>query len=247
MKKRGTGAPGHGGTVVPRAILFDAGGTLVHIDYARVAAVVERTTDRALPVSGFVEAEYAGRAAVEAAMAKNGGATDGLRWTIHFAAMLGALGLSEDEFEMASPEIVAEHQRSNLWSDALAGTAEALASLNRLGLVVGCVSNADGTVDRLLERVGLLAHLNFVVDSGKVGIEKPDARIFEIALGLAGVPASEAVYVGDIYPVDVVGARRAGLTPVLLDPLDRYGGRDCRTARDVPSYCRELVSLLDAA
>ncbi|MDP3773327.1 MAG: HAD family hydrolase, partial [Gemmatimonadales bacterium] len=201
----------------------------------------------ALPVEGFVEAEYAGRAAVEASMARNESSSDFSRWTIHFSAMLGALGLSEDEFTLAAPDIIAEHKRNNLWSNPLPGTAEALASLNRLGLVVGCVSNADGTVDRLLERVGLLAHLKFVVDSGKVGIEKPDARIFEIALALAGVPAGEAVYVGDIYPVDVVGARRAGLTPVLLDPLDRYGGRDCRTARDVPSYCRELVSLLDAA
>lgn len=219
----------------------------MHIDYARVAGVVERAVDRALPLEGFVEAEYAGRAAVEAAMEKNGGSTDGLRWTIHFSAMLGALGLSEDEFTLAAPDIIAEHKRNNLWSNPLPGTAEGLAVLNRRGLIVGCVSNADGTVDRLLERTGLLGELRFVVDSGKVGIEKPDPRIFEIALELAGLPAAEVVYVGDLYPVDVVGARRAGLIPVLLDPLDRYRGRDCRTTRDVPTYCRELVSLLDAA
>lgn len=230
-----------------KAVLFDAGGTLVHIDYARVAAVIERTVDRAPPVEGFLEAEYAGRAAVELAMSKNGGASDATRWTIHFAAMLGALGLPEDEFQVVAPEIVAEHKRLNLWSNPLPGTAEGLAALNRRGLIVGCVSNADGTVDQLLERAGLLGELRFVVDSGKVGVEKPDGRIFEIALELAGVPAAEAVYVGDLYPVDVVGARHAGLTPVLLDPLGRYGGRDCATTRDVPTYCRELVSLLDAA
>jgi len=230
-----------------KAVLFDAGGTLIHIDYARVSAVVERATDRQLPLDGFVAAEYAGRAAVEAAMANNGGATDGLRWTIHFAAMLGEMGLTEDEFHVAAPEIIAEHKRANLWTNPLPGTREALAALNRRGLIVGCVSNADGTVDRLLDRAGLLAELRFVVDSGKVGIEKPDPRIFEIALDLAGVPAEEAVYVGDVYAVDVVGARQAGLTPVLLDPLERYGGYDCRTARDVPSYCHELVSMLDAA
>ncbi|MBI1723922.1 MAG: HAD-IA family hydrolase [Gemmatimonadetes bacterium] len=247
MRDGGTTERRHDGTGSPRAILFDAGGTLIHIDYARVAGVVERAVDRALRLDGFVEAEYAGRAAVEAAMAKNGGASDATRWTIHFAAMLGALGLTEDEFQVVAPEIAREHRRRNLWSNPLPGTAEGLAALNRRGLIVGCVSNADGAVDRLLERVGLLGALRFVVDSGKVGIEKPDPRIFEIALKLAGLPAAEVVYVGDLYPVDVVGARRAGLIPVLLDPLDRYRGRDCRTTRDVPTYCRELVSLLDAA
>ncbi len=230
-----------------KAVLFDAGGTLVHIDYARVAEAVERATDRKLPLDGFVAAEYAGRAAVEAAMAENHGTTDGLRWTIHFGAMLGELGLTDDEFHLATPEIIAEHKRSNLWSQPLPGTAEGLAALRGRGLIVGCVSNADGTVDQLLDRAGLLAELLFVVDSGKVGIEKPDPRIFEIALELAGVPADAAVYVGDMYPVDVVGARRAGLTPILMDPLGRYGDRDCRTAPDVPAVCRQLVSLLDAA
>ena len=59
--------------------------------------------------------------------------------------------------------------------------------------------------------------------------------------------AAESYYVGDLYPVDVVGARHAGLTPVLLDPLGRYGRREVRTAPDVPSFVRELVSAREAA
>jgi putative hydrolase of the HAD superfamily len=85
------------------------------------------------------------------------------------------------------------------------------------------------------------------VDSGAVGIEKPDPRIFAMALALADVAPDEALYVGDLYPVDVVGARRAGLEPVLLDPLGRYGDRDCRTSPDVPTLCRELVASRRAA
>ena len=77
-----------------------------------------------------------------------------------------------------------------------------------------------------------------------VGVEKPDPEIFRIALRRAGVEAAEAVHVGDLYAVDVVGARRAGLEPVLLDPHGRYGDRGCRTAPDVPSFCRALVSSL---
>jgi len=98
-------------------------------------------------------------------------------------------------------------------------------------------------VARLLAGAGFADLLEFVVDSGAVGVEKPDPRIFAIALGLAEARPEEALYVGDLYPVDVVGARRAGIEPVLLDPLGRYADRDCRTARDVPALCRELVAL----
>lgn len=225
-----------------RAVLFDAGGTLINPDYARVVGVMERVLGRAPRVEEFVEAEYAGRAAVESVMAGDGASSDGDRWTIHFFAMFAALGYGPDEIRELSPHVVAEHRRANLWTEPLPGAAAGLASLHDAGFIVGCVSNADGTVDSLLAGAGLAGHLAFVVDSGAVGIEKPDPRIFAIALEKAGVPPAHALYVGDVYPVDVVGARRAGIEPVLLDPLGRYGERDCRTARDVPTLCRELVA-----
>jgi putative hydrolase of the HAD superfamily len=225
-----------------RAVLFDAGGTLINPDYGRVVGVMERVLGRAPRVEAFVEAEYAGRAAVESVMAGDGVSSDGDRWTIHFVAMFAALGYGRDEIRELSPHVVAEHRRANLWTEPQPGAAAGLASLRDAGFIVGCVSNADGTVDRLLAGAGLARHLAFIVDSGAVGIEKPDPRIFAIALEKAGVPPADALYVGDVYPVDVVGARRAGIEPVLLDPLGRYGERGCRTARDVPTLCRELVA-----
>jgi putative hydrolase of the HAD superfamily len=228
--------------VALRAILFDVGGTLIHPDYGRVAAVLGRVLGRAPAPGAWVAAEYEGRAAVEAAMAADGGSRDGTRWTVHFAAMFRALGYADAEVARVAPLLVAEHRRANLWTVPQPGAAEGLAALREAGYVVGVVSNADGTVDRLLAAAGLAADLAFVVDSGAVGIEKPDPAIFRLALDLAGVGAEEALYVGDLYPVDVVGARRAGVEPVLLDPLGRYGERDCRTAGDVPTLCRELVA-----
>ena len=227
-----------------RAVFFDAGGTLVHPDYTRVAEVLRRTVGRAPALEAMREAEYAGRAAVEAAMAADRALTDGARWQLHFSGALGALGYSPLELRRAGPEIRAEHERANLWTVPEPGAAEGLAALRRAGLVVGCISNSDGTVARLLAGIGLAALLDPIVDSGAVGVEKPDPEIFRIALGLAGVAASDATYVGDLFPVDVVGARRAGLEPVLLDPLGRYGDRGCRTATDVPAVCRTLVSSL---
>lgn len=230
-----------------RAVFFDAGGTLLHIDYERVTAVIRRVLGHGPDAAEFVVAEYAGRAAVEAAMAAGTAPSDTARWSVHFRAMLAAVGLTMEEYARAGPGILAEHRERHLWSVVRPGTLEALDDLAAAGWLVACVSNADGTVDRLLERAGLLRRLRFVVDSGRVGVEKPDPRIFAIALEQAGVAAAQSYYVGDIFPIDVVGARAAGMVPVLLDPLGRYGTLGCRTALSVADFCRQLVSLRDAA
>jgi len=232
---------------VLRAVFFDAGGTLVHPDYGRVADALRRSVGRAPSREALAEAEYAGRAAVEAAMSADPALADGTRWQLHFTGALTALGFTPDELRRAGPAIRAEHQRANLWTAVQPGAAEGLASLRRHGLIVGCISNSDGTVAELLASAGLGASLEFVVDSGVVGVEKPDPAIFRIALERAAVAPGEAMHVGDLYPVDVVGARRAGIEPVLLDPLGRYGDRGCRTAPDVPAFCRALVSSLGRA
>ena len=94
--------------------------------------------------------------------------------------------------------------------------------------------------ESILESIGLADRLDFVVDSCVVGVEKPDRRIFELALREAGVDAAEAVYVGDLYSVDVLGARAAGIDAILLDPRGLWGARDCRLARGLA----EAVTLL---
>jgi putative hydrolase of the HAD superfamily len=229
---------------VIRAVFFDAGGTLVHVDYARVRDALQRSVGRAPTIRALRDAEYAGRAAVEAATGADPALRDGSRWQVHFLGALTSLGFSRDELAKAGPEIRAEHERANLWTVVQPGARDALAALRKRGLGVACISNSDGTVANLLARVGLGAVLDFVVDSGVVGIEKPDPAIFALALERAGVSAAEAIHVGDLFSVDVVGARRAGIEPVLLDPLGRYAERGCRTAPDVPSFCHELVSSL---
>jgi putative hydrolase of the HAD superfamily len=238
-----------------KAVFFDAGGTLVHIDYQRIAGLVLRVLGRDVSQPDFVAAEYAGRAAVEAGMARGDLPTDTSRWGVHFRAALGSVGVTSDEFDAMVPEILAENRRKHLWTHVLPGTGEGLAALRKAGYFVAVISNADGHVEELLESVGLRQHLEFVVDSGIEKIEKPDRRIFEIALGRAReageawktLAFSDCYYVGDTLPIDVVGSRGVGMQPVLLDPLGRYGHAGCRTIVDVPSYCRELAATRAAA
>jgi putative hydrolase of the HAD superfamily len=131
---------------------------------------------------------------------------------------------------------------AGVWNQADPVAEAALRRVKARGLVAGVISNANGTIASILAATGLGQYLDFVIDSSVVGVEKPDARIFELALRAAGVPAARAVYVGDLYTVDVLGARAAGLDAVLLDPGGFWGRRDCRTARTVADAVDSLLS-----
>jgi putative hydrolase of the HAD superfamily len=117
-----------------------------------------------------------------------------------------------------------------LWTEGEPEAEAALRLARARGLRTACISNSNGTVAAILEGLGLARHLDFVIDSSQVGVEKPDPRIFRIALERAGVAATEAVYVGDLYSIDVVGARAAGLSAILMDPGACWGARDCPSA-----------------
>lgn len=94
--------------------------------------------------------------------------------------------------------------------------------LRASGIRVGVLSNAASNLLGFLADLGLLDHCDFSIVSAIEGTKKPDRRIFEIALERAGADAAFTVHVGDMYLEDVLGARRAGLRPLLMD-RGRFG------------------------
>ena len=128
-----------------------------------------------------------------------------------------------------------------VWTSHDPQAREALTLVRRAGLRAAAISNSNGSVRSVLGAVGLTPYLDFVLDSGEVGVEKPDPRIFELALSQGGIAPAEAAYVGDFYTIDIRGARAAGLRAVLLDPGGLWGARDCATAPDLLSAVRLLV------
>lgn len=97
----------------------------------------------------------------------------------------------------------------------------ALAGLRDRGLTLIAVSNWDCSLPRVLERCGLDGLLDSTVTSAGTGSRKPDPGIFRAALEVAGCEPAEALHVGDTPEEDVVGARAAGIRPLLID---RDGG-----------------------
>ena len=226
--------------MVPRAILFDAGNTLVRINYEAVAAHLAGRGHR-VTVEAVEDAELRARVRLDAALAagassESGGIQDG-----YVRYLLEPLGITDpDEVAAVARWRRAYNPPVGLFDTVHPAAARALARARAAGIVTGVVSNSNGSVEGLLARLGLGAGLAFVIDSAVVGVEKPDPRIFRLALARAGVEPGEAVYVGDLYSVDVVGARAAGMEGILLDPRGYWGPRDCATAPTVA----DVVALL---
>ncbi|MDZ7362818.1 MAG: HAD family hydrolase [candidate division KSB1 bacterium] len=132
--------------------------------------------------------------------------------------------------EAAIPEILVRilerHKREHLWSWPDPTAAAVFANLKKLGYRLGVISNSDGSIERSMNKFGFVPFFDCMIDSHVVGVEKPDPRIFELALQQLGLPADRCVYVGDNYDRDVIGARRAGLVPILIDPFEVVAEKD---------------------
>src|SRR5262245_22849996 len=215
-----------------RGILFDAGNTLVRMNYAAIAGQLV-ALGRTVTEDAVRRAEWRARVRFDdGVLTLPGASTESRDAQVSYAALLlGELGIADPSMV----EALVEWRRSynppvGLFHVADPDAAAALALARAAGLRVGVISNSNGTVRALLESLGLAHHLDFVIDSSEVGVEKPDARIFALALARGGLAPDEAVYVGDLYTVDVQGARAAGVEGILIDPGGHWGRRDCPCA-----------------
>lgn len=212
------------------AVFFDLGGTLVGIDFNWISEELGRlgvtcTADE------LARAEAAARPAVSARL---GGDDPPEEFFGFFLSSMLRSALPSTQHETVSdlivqltPILLPGGKGLKLWSAILSGTREVLIEFSRLGLRMAVVSNSDGTLAESLKALDLFRFFNAVIDSEIVGYAKPDSRIFEVALRAVGAKAGQTVHIGDMYFADVVGARAAGLHPVLLDPYGDWGEVDC--------------------
>jgi putative hydrolase of the HAD superfamily len=223
------------------AVLFDLGGVLVHLDYAAIAAEAA-ALGFPLDAAALPRAEGFARRAIDARASAAGTArgTDAARVPDYFDDVLAGAGLAAPARAELVPRLRAHHRERNLWRVPFSCARATLERLNAAGLRLGVVSNADGRAAAILAATGLAPSLDVIVDSHFEGVEKPDPEIFRRALARLGAAANETLFVGDIPSIDVVGARNAGLRPVLLDAAGVYSDADCdRIARP-----GELLGLL---
>jgi putative hydrolase of the HAD superfamily len=200
-----------------------------------------------------VPADAAAMAAVEPLVKKTldrppspGFATDAERGWHYFNLVLSQAGIARSAAtDAALAEVKAWHDQHCLWEDVLPGVRPSLDRFRAGGLRLGAVSNANGTLRRLFDRLGFTSAFDVILDSQVEGVEKPDPRIFHLALERLGEEAGAALHVGDFYHVDVVGARAAGIRPVLVDEAGLYPEADCPRVRSLAELASRLVPEAD--
>jgi putative hydrolase of the HAD superfamily len=200
-------------------LLFDAGNTLVFLDHDALALAV---SDVAPGLAGTTlrRTEPLAKKSYEAGLSAGMSHEEG--WLLYVRTIFEAAGLPRAVAVEATLLAQQAHNEFNLWRKVPDGLHAALQTGLSAGLRFGIVSNSEGKLVELLERVSIAQYFETVVDSTLEGVRKPDPEIFRRALTRMGVSAAETMYAGDIPNVDVDGARAAGLDAVLIDTLSHY-------------------------
>ena len=215
-----------------KALMFDFGGTLAFLDYELLAREFSRE-GRKLDALALEHAEYAGRAAIDRYLMNDANQVVNGAYEQFFRGWMHAVGIPEDELLECSAKFLAIHREATLWRVVRPGTFEALEVFKSAGYKLAVVSNAEGQVEADAQRFGLAPYFDVIVDSHIVGVAKPDPRIFQIALERLGVGCDEVIFAGDIYSIDVEGARAAGIEARLIDQHQRYNWVDHEKIRHV--------------
>lgn len=224
----------------PDALLLDAGDTLIFFEASAVAAAL---TDAgfAVPIAALAAAAHPAKRQYQARLARGDSHEDG--WSVLMNEVLVRAGVDADRARAVLPELRRVHDEFYFWRRVPEGLPGALQRARAAGLRLAVVSNSEGRLASVLERVGLAPYFEFVVDSHFEGVHKPNPEIFRRALVRLEVDGSRALYAGDIPEVDVLGARAAGMAGVVVDAFDDYAGSDWPRVRSVQALIDTLLAL----
>ena len=224
-----------------KTVFLDAGGVLVWPNWNRVANALREHGVEVDP-RRLEEADPIARFSLDEAQVI-GSSTDQRRSKSFLDLVVIEAGIELSPATKAALDVIRDyHNRENLWEIVPDFVVPTLRELRSAGYKLVVVSNANGTLHYKFERLGLAPLVDVLIDSALEGVEKPDPRIFQIALERSNSKAGTTVHVGDFYNIDVAGARAAGLRPVLVDERDLHRDADCDRIKSIA----ELPELLAA-
>ena len=221
------------------AVIFDAGGVLVLPD-PTVLVPLLAFYGGDTSIDAHRRAHYAGM------REKSHEGSPEAEWLVYDHAYVAAVDVPVSERAEAA-DVLNRTRTPDLWRWPIPETVAALHRLAAAGVPMGVVSNASGQVEGSLNRsvcqVGPGDHvaMRCIVDSGVVGVEKPDPAIFDHALpSFAEFERSRIAYVGDSVAMDIVASTAAGLHPILVDPYDDHAEAAFERIAGVAALADEL-------
>jgi HAD superfamily hydrolase (TIGR01549 family) len=219
-----------------RAVLFDFDGTLristprgrdVFLQYLHeLGHAVD--AHRKTIAARWEHYYWASSAEIRADMQKFGVDEGDAFYENYSRRQLVALGFSLEQAQQLAPQVHEMMKNGYSHENWIPGELpDVLNQLKETGYRLGVVSNRSRPYHEAVAETGLHLHFDFVLAAGEVDSYKPDVKIFQHAAQMANCAPHEALYVGDNYFADVVGARRAGMTPVLYDPEGIFDDPNC--------------------
>ena len=205
--------------MIPDALLLDAGNTIVFPDHAAIAGVLQRC-GHAIDAYSIRACQAEANRAYIACLEEGAPHEDG--WQTLMRTWVCAAGVAEARALEAVRALRRVHDDFNLWRSVPDDVIDALTRLRDARIPLAVVSNSEGGLRRLFERLDLARFFDVMIDSAEEGVRKPDPDIFLRACRRLGVEPARCLYAGDLPEVDVDGARRAGLAAALVDPLGAY-------------------------
>ncbi len=217
-----------------RAIFFDLDGTLRHTVPLGAEMYREKIIEFGIPVSDETHLEvcrwehyyWAQSPELRQDSAKFDGDNDGF-WRNYMETRLGVMGLGAEKGQII-PRLrdffVNEYQPVNWVPPEL---YEILPALKSDGYILAVLSNRRSSFMDIMDDLSLSEFFDEIMFAGEVGSWKPAPDVFTHLLERMALKADETLYIGDNYYADVVGARRAGLQPLLYDPRQIFPEPDC--------------------
>jgi FMN hydrolase / 5-amino-6-(5-phospho-D-ribitylamino)uracil phosphatase len=219
-----------------KALGFDFGQTLAELDYDFLQ---RRLRERAASFDPQTAAANSKQAWLIYGAKKSDGHAEA--WRAMMEAQLTGGGVAAEPARELSAWLWQEQPRQNLWRRPIAGMIELVRELKRVGTPIAIISNSEGHLAELIAELGWAPDFDVVVDSGRLGIDKPDPRIFTHACGALGIANAELLHVGDAWEADVMGALGASASAVWFDrehreralPARVYGAASAAELREV--------------
>lgn len=194
-----------------RGVSFDFGDTIVALDEAELLSKIQREGLTA-ELARLEAAVGPARLAYDTAIA-NGTANH--PWKPFMKALLEhAAARPAVDIDRVVDLLWLDQPRRNIWRKLLDGMPELCRDLARAGVPIAILTNSEGKARDLVQELNLDDAFQIVIDSGVVGVAKPDARIFAALVSAMGLAPGEILHVGDSLRADVLGARAAGLEAI---------------------------------
>ncbi len=229
-------------------LLFDLDGTLIHHHPSSLDVLFTILDQHEIPllVSAhrdtlkFIFRYWANSTELQQDLDMYGEFTEEF-WLHYLKRKMWAAGLTEmvtaEIAESVQDQFNEMYQPDTIIPDEVIPTLKAL---RRKGYKMGLVSNRSNSVDQEIHDLGFDPYFDFFFTSGDIQIWKPDPGIFEHALYLAESTPEVTAYIGDNYYTDVIGAKNAGIYPILYDPRNIFPDADCQVISSIDHLVSQM-------